>query len=166
MAKYELLYIIPGKYSEEELPAIITSVKEILNKSQATLIKEEDLGKKKLAYNIGDSHYGYYILDVFTAEGPALAQIDKTLRLMPEILRHQVVGYIDPSKLAGQAPRIRPVEEKEAAKEPAKPEPTIIEAIKAEPTEAEKQKEAAKPKIDLDKLDEKLDELLKDDLNI
>lgn len=170
MAKYELLYIVPGKYTEEELPPITESVKKILEKNQATIIKEENQGKKKLAYSIGENHYGYYVFMVFEVEGPALASIDKELRLMPEVLRHQIVNYLDPAKTTGKAPRPKPEETKTTFQAPTE-EKTIIQSIKEkkesqEQTDEAKKKETAKPKIDLDKLDEKLDELLKDDLDI
>jgi len=175
MAKYELLYIIPGKYTEEELPAIITSVKEVLNKNQVTLIKEQDLGKKKLAYNIGEASYGYYLLNIFSAEGGVIIQIDKALTLMPEILRHQIVLYVDPAKTTGKAPRVvKSIDEKPELAPLPTPKPkteeiSLVDSIKEkskEATEEAERKEKAKPKIDLDKLDEQLDELLKDDLNI
>ncbi len=166
MTKYELLYIIPGKYSEGELPPIINNVKELIAKEEGQLASENDLGKKKLAYPIQDSHYGYYILDIFTIEGEKINKIEKALRLMPEILRHQIVLYVDPSKTTGRAPRIKPTAESRPApsfygeKITPSEQPTLGELVERKPEE----KKDKPSKVSLDELDKKLDEILKNDI--
>ena len=162
MKKYELLYIIPGKYTEEETGSIMTAVNELLIRHQAQDIKEKDLGKKKLTYPIKDNHYGYYVLSNFIIEGVNLAKIELALKLMPEIIRHQIVYYLEPSKTEAKTPNRSKAEEKSTDETPeAKPAAAETPSSPSQNGPAEKQ-----PKVSLAELDKKLDELLKDDIEI
>ncbi|MFH1225746.1 MAG: 30S ribosomal protein S6 [bacterium] len=159
MAQYELLYIIPGKYTEEEVGPIRTAVKGLLVKNQAQLIRELDLGKKKLAYPIQQDHYGYYILTDFDAPGESVAKLESALKLMPEIRRHQIVHRLEAAKTTGQEPIMRPKTEELIL---ATPTESLITQVTAE--SAQIPPPIKKSKISLDELDQKLDELLKEDI--
>lgn len=169
MTQYELMYIIPGKYTEEEVGPIRTAVKDLLAKNEAQLIREQDLGKKKLAYPIQQDHYGYYILTDFDAPGESVAKLENAMRMMPEILRHQIVHRLEPAKTAGQEPTARPRAEESTMVAPTKSLISKVSPLTAEPASTllpamPDGRQAKKPKISLDELDQKLDELLKEDI--
>lgn len=149
--EYELLYLIPNKFSEDEVPAIVEKVNKIVTDNDGTVSQTEDWGKKKLAYPIKTYVYGYYHLSRVTVGGGKINEIDRLLRMAPEILRHIIV------KDEGQKvtkPRIRPAVETENIK----PE-TPKEKAKAE--EKEEKKDASK--VDLKDLEDKLDKILEGD---
>lgn len=171
MAKYELMYIIPGKYTEEEVGPIRTTVKDLLIKNEAQLIREQDLGKKKLAYPIQQNYYGYYILNDFDAPGESVAKLESAMKMMPEILRQQIVHRLEAAKTVGKEPTARPRTEELAGATPAESLITRVLPETAEPArldgQARQVKEAMpakKLKISLDELGQKLDEILKEDI--
>ncbi|PIY78629.1 MAG: 30S ribosomal protein S6, partial [Parcubacteria group bacterium CG_4_10_14_0_8_um_filter_35_7] len=47
---YELLYIIPAKYSEKELQPVINQVIPLIKKAGGEILRDDNLGRKKLAY--------------------------------------------------------------------------------------------------------------------
>ncbi|MBD3250955.1 30S ribosomal protein S6 [Candidatus Uhrbacteria bacterium] len=96
MKEYELMYIVPTSYTEEELGTIEKHVVEVLEKYQATLKKTTRLGKLRFAYPIKHERFGHYVLLRFEAEPSAINSIDDGLRLnQKEILRHLIVDGDD-----------------------------------------------------------------------
>lgn len=89
---YEVLFIIPNKFTEEESKEIVTKVEEVITKTGNEITFREYWGKKKLAYEIKHNSYGYYALAEFDADKQAVHAINQTLRLSTDVLRHQIVS--------------------------------------------------------------------------
>lgn len=66
--KYELMYIINPNLSEEETAAVVEKFKALVEQN-GTLEEMEEMGKRKLAYEINYISEGYYVLVKFTS-GP------------------------------------------------------------------------------------------------
>lgn len=89
--QYELLYIVPTSFTDEEAGAVETTVAGILAKHGATVDDTRRLGKFKLAYPIKKQRHGHYVLVRFTAEGKNMVKIDTELRITPSVLRHLIL---------------------------------------------------------------------------
>ncbi len=88
--KYEVLYVIDPRKSEEETAAIIEKFKTLIEEN-AAIDEVEDWGKRHLAYEIDDQTEGYYELVKFTC-GPAFpAELKRILSITEGILRYIVV---------------------------------------------------------------------------
>ena len=59
--KYELMYIINPNLSEEETAAVVEKFKALVEQN-GTLEEMEEMGKRKLAYEINYISEGYYCL--------------------------------------------------------------------------------------------------------
>ncbi|MBU1864723.1 MAG: 30S ribosomal protein S6, partial [Candidatus Omnitrophica bacterium] len=149
---YEMLFIIPNKYTDNEAVEIASKIKTIVSENGGEITHEANWGKKKLAYPIDRNHHGYYNLIEFDAEREKLAKIDRLLRMMSEVLRHQIVRK--KLKTIKEIEEEKKIAEKIAAKS--------MEKIEAEEKEekAKKQDEKPEKKVDLEDLDEKLDKIL------
>ena len=88
---YEILYIIPSRFSDTEIEAATKVVDAALAKHGATVQKTENLGKLKLAYPIKKERHGTYILTYIEGEGENVAKIENELKLTDEVLRHTIV---------------------------------------------------------------------------
>ncbi|MFH1253026.1 MAG: 30S ribosomal protein S6 [Candidatus Uhrbacteria bacterium] len=88
---YELLYIVPTRYTDAEVVDIQTKVNGIITKVGAKVVKEENLGRIRLAYPIKQTRHGSYILNYFEAETAMVHELEALLRLSSDILRHMVV---------------------------------------------------------------------------
>ncbi|MCC7523023.1 30S ribosomal protein S6 [Candidatus Uhrbacteria bacterium] len=89
--RYELLYIIPTTFTEEEAGTIEQKVAALIAKYGGTLEDAKRLGKLKFAYEVKNQRHGFYVLVHFTADRASLAKIDENLRITPEVLRHIVL---------------------------------------------------------------------------
>ena len=167
---YEILYIIPAKYSETEIKEIDKKFSVILKECGASIIKADNWGKKKLAYQIKNYRYGYYTLIIFSAEADVINKITQKLNINQDIIRFQIVKEIkQPKRRKRSKPKPEKVEEiKERVEEK---DEDIKEKDKDEKVEKDKDKskedkdkksEKTEKDISIDELDEKLDKLLKD----
>ncbi|MDD5172776.1 MAG: 30S ribosomal protein S6 [Patescibacteria group bacterium] len=139
MSMYELLYIVPGPLTEKDLPEISKKVKNLIEKFGGNVVKEDNLGNKKLAYPIKGIYRGFYLLVNFNLKTEFLKNLNKELKLLSEILRHLIVKII------------------ERKEEPKK----IKNKIEESPNESKKEVPNKEEKIDLEKLGEKIDDLFK-----
>lgn len=94
---YELLYIIPNNFTEEEAQKIHDKIKENMTQKGAKISFEEQWGKKKFTYPIKNFNHGYYNLIEFESGRENINNIDHFLKLSDEVLRHQVVGIKYPN---------------------------------------------------------------------
>lgn len=149
---YEMLYIIANKFTEEEVKPIIEKVDKLITDNGGEITFFQEWGKKKMAYPIKHNHHGYYELMEFDLPSEKLAYVNTTLRMMNEIVRHQIVAKkIKSEEELKQEKRIA---EKIAAK-------AADEDKKEKIKEEEKAKDAQK--MDLKDLDSKLDKILETD---
>jgi len=142
---YELLYLVPAKFTDEEIEQAKNLVKELITKHGGNITLEDSLGKKKLAYPIKKILQGAYLLIEFDIEGENLKKFNEDLRLEPKILRHQVI------KKAISTPSFVDITKELIDAEPAK-------------VEKEEKKVEDKKKVKIEDLDKKLDEILEGDI--
>ena len=150
--RYELLYIIPTSFTDDEVGGVETKVAALITKVGGTVESTQRLGKLRFAYEIKAQRHGHYVLVMFTADPSAVAKLDELLRITPEVLRSIVLS----AEEAGSDQKFelvqfvevdlnnkedRPRRRPEAAKEGDKP----AEGAATEATEAPKAEEASKP---------------------
>ncbi|MFA5358688.1 MAG: 30S ribosomal protein S6 [Patescibacteria group bacterium] len=158
---YELLYIIPAKYTVNELPAVNDKIKAILSEYGCQITYEEDMGKKKLAYPIKQVYHGYYFVTEFNLNPDKLKGLDTSLRLFPDVLRHLVVIKKEKTaeEIAKEKERRARAEEVEV--EQLKEKIDAERVVVPEKTDVEKSKKDDKRgKVSIEDLDKKLDELI------
>ena len=101
MKNYELTVLIHPDL-EMNLEPATSKVKELVEKNGGKITKEQNDGKKRLAYPIkGQDFAVYYYYEVeLPAEAPA--KIESVLNITDEILRHLLVT-VDERKLKAEA---------------------------------------------------------------
>ena len=84
--KYELMYIINPNLSEEETAAVVEKFKALVEQN-GTLDEMEEMGKRKLAYEINYLTEGYYVLVKFTSGPEFPAELDRILGITDGVIR-------------------------------------------------------------------------------
>ena len=84
--KYELMYIINPNLSEEETAGIVEKFKTLVEQN-GTLDEVEEMGKRKLAYEINYISEGYYVLVKFTSAPEFPAELDRVLGITDGVIR-------------------------------------------------------------------------------
>ena len=94
MREYELNVIVQPEISEEGSAAILGRLDGALESSSIRLCCD-DLGKRKLAYEINRFQKGHYYLLSFLDEGQVVPELERMLRLDESVLRFLTVKVSD-----------------------------------------------------------------------
>jgi small subunit ribosomal protein S6 len=87
--KYEVMYIIDADKTEEETAAIVERFKALIE-ANGTVDELEEMGKRKLAYEINYLTEGYYVLVKFTSGPEFPAELDRILGITDGVIRSLV----------------------------------------------------------------------------
>ena len=90
MNKYESVIIINPNVEEEKMKALIERFTTLIN-SDGKVEKVDELGKKKLAYEIGKNKEGNYVVFDFTANPGLIAELERNYRITDEIIKFIVI---------------------------------------------------------------------------
>jgi len=186
MKHYEMLCVLPGTLTEEEVSVIIGRIKETIDMNGATDLLSRDLGKSRLAYPIKHIRYGYFALFRFALEPKSLSDLERAVRLLDVTLRMGIQVY-DPARASDtvtlaqdptalSVPQVekpirgrrntrvetpRKERESEVDKKPADDTPTTTTGASVAKTTTKKKSS----EINLENIDEKLDEILQKDID-
>jgi ribosomal protein S6 len=93
--KYELTYIVPGSMTDSEVAQVKTQVEQILKKFNAQILKNEDWGRRPLAYTIVNEGKkqteGTYTHIVFSLEPEKAPMLEREVYLSNLAMRHLLV---------------------------------------------------------------------------
>jgi small subunit ribosomal protein S6 len=148
MPKYELMYILSSAVTDNDVPTIAQEVDKYLTDNGGTLLTQEMLGKKKLAYPIKKTRNGFYVLETFNLEGKKLQEFDNKLRSMEHIIRYLFVNVEEQELRAAKDKLVQ--EKMRASRKPVKAEGEV-EEVKLSETELESKIEKALESEDLAK---------------
>ena len=84
--KYEVMYVLNPNLSEEETAALVEKFKALVE-ANGTLDEMEEMGKRKLAYEINYLSEGYYVLVKFTSGPEFPAELDRVLGITDGVIR-------------------------------------------------------------------------------
>lgn len=95
MRKYELMLILNSSISEEERTASLTELKNLLEKNEVKIEKEDIWGDKKMAYKINKSDRGFYVLFTIDMDWKLIKELSKTMNLDKNIVRYMFAKLED-----------------------------------------------------------------------
>ncbi len=90
MNKYESIIIIGQNVEEERIKALITRFTDLIN-TEGKVSEVTEMGKRRLAYEIGKNKEAYYVLFTFEAKPELIAELERNYRITDEIIKFIVV---------------------------------------------------------------------------
>ena len=94
MNKYESIIIINPRLEEQGMKEIIKKFEDMIN-SEGKVESVEEMGKRKLAYEIKKNSEGFYVLYNFEAKPEFIAELERVYRITDGILKFIVVRKED-----------------------------------------------------------------------
>ncbi|NJO41096.1 MAG: 30S ribosomal protein S6 [Cyanobacteria bacterium RU_5_0] len=91
------MYILRSDLGDELTDQAITKYQTILREQGAQDIETQHRGKRRLAYEIKRQREGVYIQMNYTASGPAVATMERAMRLNDEVIRFMTVKTETPA---------------------------------------------------------------------
>ena len=86
MNKYESVIIINPSVDEEGIKALITKYTDIIN-NEGKVESVNEIGKKRLAYEIMKNKEGYYTVFNFEAKPELIAELERNYRIDDNIMK-------------------------------------------------------------------------------
>ena len=90
MNKYESVVIINPNVEETALKELIERFQNLIN-TDGKVEKVNELGKKKLAYEVKKNKEGYYVVYDFEANPGLIAELERNYRITDEVIKFIVV---------------------------------------------------------------------------
>ena len=90
MNKYESVIIINPNLDVESIKALIEKISNLIN-NNGKVDSVEEVGKKKLAYEIKKNKEGYYIVFKFESKPESIAELERMYRITDEVLKFIVI---------------------------------------------------------------------------
>jgi small subunit ribosomal protein S6 len=130
MRRYETFVIIDPDLSQEQREPLIGRVEELITQMDGFLVKTDDWGERKLAYNIKKKGRGYYVRFDYCGLAPLVNEIERFFRIDDRALKYMTV-------LLNADVDLEKIKEEKAAREAAAAETATAETAAAETAAAE-----------------------------
>lgn len=91
MRLYETVYIFDASLDEAAVDAKLAKFHELISGPGGEVVAVDHWGARQLAYPIGKTKTGYYVVSQFNAPADALPEFERILKLDDEVLRYLVV---------------------------------------------------------------------------
>ncbi len=111
MREYETVFIVQPEISDAGCEAILERVDQLLASHGARRLFYDDIGKRKLAYEIRKFQKGHYWCVNYLDEGRVVPELERMFRLDDSILRYLTVQV--EAKVGDVEARVKEGEEKE-----------------------------------------------------
>ena len=89
--KYETIFIVNPEVAEEGIKALIQKFSDIIN-NDGKVLEVEELGKKKLAYEIKKNKEGYYVTINFEANPELIKELERVYRITDDVIKFLTIS--------------------------------------------------------------------------
>jgi small subunit ribosomal protein S6 len=100
MRRYELMLVIRPDVADDKSQALVDRTTRQIVTSGGQIVKVAPWGRRRLAYPIDRHREGSYQIILFEAPPEAIAELEHTLLITEEVLRHLVTRVERPTKPA------------------------------------------------------------------
>ncbi|MFL5779006.1 MAG: 30S ribosomal protein S6 [Chloroflexota bacterium] len=100
MRRYELMLVLRPDVPDDRSQAVIDRTTRQVVTSGGQIVKVAPWGRRRLAYPIDRHREGSYHIVMFEAPAEALAEVERSLLITEEVLRHLVTRVERPAKRA------------------------------------------------------------------
>ena len=100
MRRYELMLVLRPDAPEDRAQAVLEKTTRHVTESGGQIVKAAPWGRRRLAYQIDRYREGSYHILHFDAPAESIADLERTLLITEEVLRHLVVRVERPARAA------------------------------------------------------------------
>lgn len=104
MTVYETIFIVKTSLTDEELSGLVGKIRGVIEKHGGEILKSENWGKKKLAYEVRKEKKGAYVFFRFRGAGSVLSELERQYRVEDAVIKFLTVKC-DPKLLADEMAR-------------------------------------------------------------
>jgi small subunit ribosomal protein S6 len=98
MRRYELMLVLRPDVADDKAQAVIDRTTRGISTSGGQIVKVAPWGRRRLAYQIDRYREGSYHIILFEAPAEAIAEMERSLQITEEVIRHLVTRVERPVK--------------------------------------------------------------------
>jgi small subunit ribosomal protein S6 len=91
MRRYETVFIANSELTDEDRQSLLDKLQGLMPKDQAMLVKLDEWGNKRLAYEVKKQTRGYYVLMDYCGDGVLVKELERNMRLDDRVLKYMTV---------------------------------------------------------------------------
>ena len=88
---YEVMFIVDPDATADDVTKLSENLQQTIVDLGGTISKNEDMGRRPLAYPIGRKTEGHYILFEIEGSGREIAELERRMRVNDQVLRYMTV---------------------------------------------------------------------------
>ena len=88
---YEVMYIVDSETADDKIVKLNEAVGKLIEKEGGTIVRMDDIGRKRMAYPIQKKTEGYYVLFEIEGSGQEIAELERRMRVNDMIIRYITV---------------------------------------------------------------------------
>src|SRR5690349_23448762 len=89
--EYETIYILRPNTPNEGVAEVISRIKGVIESMGGKIIKVDNWGKRRLAYEVSKERKGIYLYWLYLAKPGVAEEIERNLRMLDGVLRYLTV---------------------------------------------------------------------------
>lgn len=97
---YEIMYIAQPETAEDDITKLNEGIQKLIEAEGGSVIRIDNIGRKKLAYEINRKKEGYYVLLETEGSGKEIAEIERRFRVNDTVVRFITVRVDEDRKTA------------------------------------------------------------------
>ena len=97
---YEVMYIAQTETADDDITKINDGIQKLVETEGGSIIRIDNIGRKKMAYEIKRKKEGYYVLLEIEGSGKEIAEIERRFRVNDAIVRYITVRVDEDRKAA------------------------------------------------------------------
>jgi small subunit ribosomal protein S6 len=97
MRRYELMLVLRPDTADDRVQQILDRTTRGIAASEGQIVKVSPWGRRRLAYPISTFREGSYFIVVFDAPSDAIDELERSLNITEEVMRHLVVRIERPT---------------------------------------------------------------------
>ncbi len=123
MNYYEKVIILDADLDDSAVDETVGKIKDLIVKQGGEILKTDNWGRRKLAYELNKHQKGNYVLLLFKTPPETIGQLEKHCKLLDTIIKFMIVKLIKPKQIEAALPK----PEAAPAKAEAAPETPVKE---------------------------------------
>lgn len=97
---YEVMYIVKPDTADDEVVRINEALQGVIEKEGGTVVRLDNMGRRRLAYEIKRNTEGHYVLFEIEGSGSEIAELERRMRVNDAIIRYITVRVDEERKTA------------------------------------------------------------------
>src|SRR5688572_7295197 len=112
---YEVMFIVDTTVSDEDIKRLNDNLQQVIIDQGGTITRQEDMGRRQLAYPIGRQTEGQYVLFEVEGTGREIAELERRMRVNDQVMRYITVRVDEARR---RAEKFKPKRARKASKRP------------------------------------------------